>query len=351
MNKKLIEFIQEDCSEAANLSLGSLGELKNQKIFIAGGTGFMGSWIAEFISYLNDNYNFNTSLLLAARNIEIFVEEKKHLASRKKIEIISKDIRNINELPDDITFIIHAAASPDNRVHVSNPIDCISVITHGTGNLIDKSFNLSYLKNFLYLSSGQVYGKKSKETEMISENKFGPLDCNSITNIYAEAKRLAEATCCAYFSQYKLPITIARPFSFIGPYQSLTKPWAINNFINDAFNSKTIRIIGNGEPVRTYMYPVDMVVWLLKIMLNGKPSKAYNVGSPYGISLKSLAEKIVSVTHSNAKIELKFTNEDNSKYIPDLNLGFSELGLNIAYDADKTIERAVNWFKLYLHNE
>ena len=93
---------------------------------------------------------------------------------------------------------------------------------------------LNKLRKFLYVSSGQVYNRSLAKKELISESDFGPLDCNKITSVYPEAKRLVEASCCAYSSQYKLPIVIARPFSFIGPYQSLSKPWAINNFINDA---------------------------------------------------------------------------------------------------------------------
>jgi len=346
MDKKQIDFLNKDCEDAASWSLRMLDELKNQKIFVAGGTGFLGSWIAEFITFLNDNHQFNTSLLILARNTAAFKGEKKHLANRRDIQFISRDIRNINELPLDISYIIHAAASPDNRNHVSNPIETIATITKGTDNLIDSAFKLPNLKKFLYLSSGQVYGASLAKKELISESDFGPLDCNKITAIYPEAKRLAEATCCAYSSQYKLPIVIARPFSFIGPYQSLSKPWAINNFINDALNNKTIRIIGNGMPIRSYMYPADLVVWILKILVSGKINNAYNVGSPLGISLKDVAEKIVNVAQKNVKIDIKFNNNDSSIYIPDISLCENDLGLKINYDVEDTIRRSIAWFKL-----
>jgi nucleoside-diphosphate-sugar epimerase len=346
MDNRHIEFLQKDCSDAASWSLSMLDELKNQKIYIAGGTGFIGSWIAEFITFLNDNYNFNASLVILSRNTESFREEKNHLSNRKDILYISGDIRNINELPNDISFIIHAAASPDNRNHVSNPIDTISTITKGTDNLIDSAFKLPHLKKFLYLSSGQVYGRSFTNKEFISENDFGRLDCNKITEIYSESKRLAEATCCAYSSQYKLPIVIARPFSFIGPYQSLSKPWAVNNFINDALNNKTIRIIGNGEPIRSFMYPADLVVWILKILISGKTNTSYNVGSPLGISLKNVANKIVKIAQTNVNIDIKYNNIDSYSFVPDITLCENELGLKINYNIEETIQRSISWFKL-----
>jgi len=346
MDDRHIEFLRKDCADAASWSLSLLDELKNQKILIAGGTGFIGSWIAEFIAFLNDNHQFNTSLLILARNTDSFKVEKKHLATRSDIQFMTRDIRNINELPQDISYIIHAAASPDNRNHVSNPIETIATITKGTDNLIDSAFKLPNLKKFLYLSSGQVCGKSITKNELISEFDFGPLDCNKITAIYPEAKRLAEATCCAYSSQYKLPIVIARPFSFIGPYQSLYKPWAINNFINDALNNKTIRIIGNGEPIRSFMYPADLVVWILKILVSGKMNTAYNVGSPFGISLKDVAEKIVHIAQTNVNIDIKFNNNDSYPFVPDITLCENELGLKINYDVEDTIRRSIAWFKL-----
>lgn len=346
MDKKQIEFLKKDCADAASWSLMMLEDLKNQKVFIAGGTGFLGTWLAEFIVFLNDNYNFNTSLLILARNPDSFKSEKMHLATRSYIEFISGDIRNINELPADISYVIHAAASPDNRNHVSNPIETIATITKGTDNLIDSAFKLPNLKKFLYLSSGQVYGKSNTKEGLISELDFGPLECNKVTSVYPEAKRLAEAICCAYSSQYKLPIVIARPFSFIGPYQSLSKPWAINNFINDALKNRTIRIVGNGEPVRSYMYPADLVVWILKLLVSGKSSAAYNVGSPYGISLKDVAEKIVHIAQTQVNIDIKFNNNDSSHYVPDITLCENTLGLKINYNIEDTIRRSVAWFKL-----
>ena len=63
MNSKLLEIIKRDCEEVFNIYLSDLEMLKNEKIFITGGTGFVGTWIAEIITFLNDNFNFNTTLI------------------------------------------------------------------------------------------------------------------------------------------------------------------------------------------------------------------------------------------------------------------------------------------------
>ncbi len=67
----------------------------------------------------------------------------------------------------------------------------------------------------------------------------------------------------------KLPVVTARPFAFIGPYQGLDKPWAVNNFLRDALLGVPIRILGDADTVRSYMYPSDMAFWLLAILAEG----------------------------------------------------------------------------------
>jgi nucleoside-diphosphate-sugar epimerase len=346
MKNKLIDFIQEDCSSAAEWSVEKLLDLRNQKILVTGGTGFFGSWIAEFICYLNDAHNFNISLQVLARNTQIIGEQASHLSKRKDIQFISTDIRNLKSIQDDVSLIIHAASSPDNRFHVSNPIETASVITDGTSNLLDLAVKLPALKKILYLSSGQVYGTGNLINEPIPENGFGFLNCNRITSVYPEAKRMAEATCCAFSNQFKIPIVIARPFSFIGPFQSLSRPWAINNFMHDALYNKTIHIVGNGEPVRSYMYPADLVVWILKILISGRINSAYNVGSPFGINLKNAAKEIIQIAQTNVDIDIKHYNNDTYSFIPDIALCENELGLKINYNIKDTLSRSITWFKM-----
>ena len=136
---------------------------------------------------------------------------------------------------------------------------------------------LNGFKKMLHISSGLVSGVTNASQKEISETQMNGFDCNSSSNIYAEAKRCSESIVSSYMTLYKI-ITIARPFTFIGPYQKIDKPWALNNFIRDAFNGVPIRILGNENTRRSYIYGSDAAVWMLNILLNGKNGTAYNVG-------------------------------------------------------------------------
>jgi nucleoside-diphosphate-sugar epimerase len=345
MHTHLAESIRKDCLEVIGQSAAGLDKLKNQKVYITGGTGFVGTWLAEMVACLNDDYGFNTGLVLAARDLEAFQEKAPHLASRVDVQLLGLDVRNLKTIPDDVSYVIHAAATPDNRQHMSDPLSVMDTIAKGTGAVLDCASNLPGLKKMLNISSGQIYGRQPGDIKKISEHTVGSLNCNSITAVYPEAKRYAETLCCAFWSLYKIPVVTARPFAFVGPYQSLEKPWAVNNFIRDAQMNNTIRIVGNGLPVRSYMYPSDMAYWLLRILTDGNPGVAYNVGSPEGISLKELAEKIKFYSDAKSEIIIKDMNADTSVFVPDDALCRKSLDLNLKVDIDAVIKKSISWFK------
>jgi dTDP-glucose 4,6-dehydratase len=131
-------------------------------------------------------------------------------------------VRNIFEVPGDVSYVIHAAATPiiESTFQIARSHE---TITKGTSAVIDASVRLTSLRKILNISSGQIYGRQG-DVEAISEHYSGSIDCNTITSVYPEAKRYAETVCCAYWSLFKIPIVTARPFSFIGPYQRRINP-------------------------------------------------------------------------------------------------------------------------------
>lgn len=308
----------------------------------------MGTWLVEMVTFLNDIYSFNTKLILLSDRATNFSAKAPHLAMRKDVELVERDIRNLIEIPEEVTYIIHAAANPDNRMHASDPLKTMDVISRGTDAVLNAALRLPNLKKSLNISSGLIYGYQPLELDAIAENFRGGPDCGSVASVYVEAKRFAETLCSAYRSQYKLAIITARPFAFIGPYQFLDKPWAINNFIRDSLMGGPIRILGDGETVRSYMYPSDMAFWLLRILVDGTSGLAYNVGSPHGMTLQQLAEKITGNFPIQPKIISRVAIDSDlnrSRLVPDVTLAQKNLGLNLTIDIDDAIRRTLLWYR------
>lgn len=351
MRQNLVDIIKEDCDRVTTGFPGALSALQGECIFITGGTGFVGTWLTELVAFLNDTYNFNTKLILLSGRSHSFSAKAPHLARRKDVVLVEQDIRSLLDIPSDVSWIIHAAANPDNRLHASDPLKTMDVIVKGTESVLAAATRLQDLKKFLNISSGLVYGLQPLELETISENFRGILDFTSIGSAYAEAKRIGETLCAVYRNQHRLPIVNSRPFAFIGPYQLLDRPWAINNFIRDSLLGGTIRILGDGETIRSYMYPSDMALWLLTILTNGQIGSNYNVGSPDELTLKGLASKISNHFSPPPEIVLRsseMTTLKRSKFVPDVSLASQELKLSLTVDIEESIKRTIMWNRILL---
>ena len=217
--------------------------------------------------------------------------------------------------------------------------------SRGTDALLGAALRLPNLHKILHVSSGLVYGSQPAEIPAISEKFVGGLDCAAPSQAYAEGKRAAEALCAAYRTQFRLPIVTVRPFAFLGPYQLLDRPWAANAFIGDALRGGPIRIQGDGQSVRSYMYPADMALWMLTILARGAAGTVYNLGSPQGITLMELAERIVALLPEPVKIVTRMLGLNAprpTRLVPDISLARETLGLEIATDLDTAVRLALS---------
>jgi dTDP-glucose 4,6-dehydratase len=348
MNSAALDKIRRDVEEVVKSNVQLLAPLKGEKVLITGGTGFVGTWLVETLAYLNDQFAYGIKIQLLAKQAEQFKARVPHLGGRKDVALIARDVKDIIEIDDDIAYVIHAAANPDNRLHSSDPLRVMNVVTKGTESALAAAARISGLKKFMNISSGLVYGPQPLDLEALPESFSGGPDCASIMSIYAEAKRFAETLCAVHRNQYKMPVVTARPFAFIGPYQLLDKPWAVNNFINDALRGGPINILGDERTVRSYMYPSDMAFWLLRILAAGESGHAYNVGSPCGVTLKELADKVASNFTPQPEVRLAskdYKPQHRSRFVPDVKAAEIALGLRIKVGIDEAIKKTLLWHR------
>ena len=348
MDETLQKLIADDCHRVLGEDTTGLDALREGVLLVTGGTGFMGTWLAEMAACLNDRHQFGLRVLLLSDKASKLGSRAPHLARRKDIEIIRQNVLDIAEIRDDVNWIIHAAADPDSRAHATDPLGTLRTIVRGTDAVLHAANRLGNLNRILHVSSGLVYGHQPPELPTLPEGFVGSLDCASPGQAYAEGKRAAETICASYRTQMRLPIVTVRPFAFLGPYQLLDRPWAANSFVRDGLRGGPIRIQGDGQSVRSYMYPADMALWLLTILANGRSGATYNVGSPHGIPLLELAKKIVALAPQPVEIvtrTLGLNAPSSNRLVPDTTLAQQSLGLNIKTDLDATIRLALHWFR------
>ena len=343
-----MDSILEDYCQVVADKAQTLANLKNDVVVITGGTGFVGTWIAGLIAFLNDHHAFNTQIILIAKNIETFKKNRLSVAHRKDVRLMAADVRYLHELPTETNWLIHAAGTPDNRMHATHPLETMSVIGNGTQAVLRAVERCSNFKMLLNVSSGLIYGSQPLDQSHVNETFMGAPKCGTVSSAYAEAKRFAETLCHSSRSQSRIPIVTARPFAFMGPYQSIETPWALNNFIKDALSSHTIRVLGDGKTVRSYMYASDMAFWLLTMLARGTSGEVYNVGSPNAVTLDELAQLIVRECDTPLDIQLNASSShllQNTRFVPDVSLARDKLQLNVTVDLSTAIKKTIHWNK------
>jgi dTDP-glucose 4,6-dehydratase len=172
---------------------------------------------------------------------------------------------------------------------------------------------------------------------------------NNNQDVYSESKRISETLCKSYMSELQLPIIIVRPFAFIGPFQSLDKPWAINNFIRDAILGGPIRILGNELTTKSYMYGSDLAYYILNILAEGKVGEIYNIGSPDATTLVELAVKIKNIINSEIEIKIRSSKDTYNETIfdvPDTTKTEQYFNIKPAFDIEDSLKRTILWNKM-----
>ena len=222
----------------------------------------------------------------------------------------------------------------------------MDIIASGTYRILRALEQCSKLRKMIHLSSALVYGSVPVNTPSISENYSGLLNPINFTDAYTQAKRYSETLCISARHQTRIPIIIARPFSSLGPFQALDSPWALNNFLYAALHNQPIKILGDGETRRSYLYGSDFALLLLIMLASNTRTGEYNIGHSYGISLTDLANEIIrqighplNILHNTAGSKVK-----SSCLVPDMSKVKNEFNFTPAFSLPEAIERTFSWY-------
>ncbi len=319
--------------------------LKNCKILLTGGTGFFGKWILGSLLNLNRSFKLNLSISVLSRNPINFFKKFPNLKKYKELSFIKGNIINFSTNQKDFTHIIHGATDATIESHLN--IKYLSEnIVKGTQNILDFA-SKNKINNFLFISSGSVYGKQMVKNSLKINEKHGKyLDSNDLGNASGILKKSAELLCNYWASECSTrKIKIARCFAFVGPWLPINSHFAIGNFINSSILNNNIIINSDGASLRSYLYTSDLVIWLLKILILDDRYLTINVGSDQKFSIKEIAILVKKVTQKKIKIIIQKKDKSKSTaYVPDIRLAKSK-GLKIYTPLEKSILKTYNFYK------
>lgn len=340
------DTIRQDCLRAS-ADLPSLrAALGRRHLAVTGGTGFLGTWIAETVAALNDEYALGIRLDLYARNITDWAHRYPHLAGRADIGLVSQDVRSPFEYARATSYVVHAAGIPNNRVHASDPLRVQQTTLQGLHNALDAASQLDNLSRFINVSSCLVGGTPEGGGPLAEGDVFA-VPVGQPHRVYADAKRAGESLAAIYRSQLRLPVSTIRPFTFAGAYQALDRPWAINSFLRDVLSGGDIRIHGDGSARRSYLYGSDAACWTLAALVGGVDGQVYNVGSAEPISHLELARLILARVAPRAQVALNTAPNKAGRIddlFPDTRLTMKSLGVTQTCSLEQTIDKTWHWY-------
>jgi dTDP-glucose 4,6-dehydratase len=319
--------------------------LRGKRIFVTGGTGFFGKWLLKSFHWANDKLNLNSRMVVLSRDPGKFFKKYPDFSNINCILFHKGDVRDFTFPSEDFDCVIHGATDTTTPLKEQDKLDIFDTIVGGTRKTLDFSVHCN-AERFLFLSSGAVYGQQPLEMASIPEDYCGAPDPDKPHSAYGEGKRAAELLCTLYLAKYGIETKVARCFAFVGPYLDLDAYYAIGNFIRDGLEGKPIVVSGDGTPFRSYLYAADLTIWLWKILLDGKPGEAYNVGSEDAVTIKDLAHTVANSFKVTPEVQIRkspIKGRPPERYIPSTRKAFENLGLDSWITLEESIDRTIYW--------
>lgn len=301
----------------------NLDRLEEKTVFITGGLGLICSAVVDILIV----YGKVKRIYVGARNREQYQDR---FGGFNNVEYIPYDALAKLELEIKPDYIIHGAGLASPELYISKPIETILSNFDGVHSLLEFA-RKSKAKRLLYISSSEIYGKKTTE-EPFKEGKYGEINIDNIRSSYAIAKMASEMLCKAYFFQYGIETVIVRPGHIYGPSAKKIDKRVSSDFAFKAAKGEKIELKSSGLQKRSYCYSVDCAIQILTVLLNGENGQAYNIGNNQTITIREMAEIYakagnVEVTVAEpTKVELSAFNPMNNSSLD--NNKIKELGYN-----------------------
>ncbi len=271
--------------------------MKNKKILVTGGAGFIGSHLVERL--VNDgNEVVVIDNLLRGNKIpkEIF----------EKITFLKEDACNYSivlNASKGCDYIFHFAAILGVDIVADNPMETMETEVISTQNVVKAALE-NGVKNIIYASTSGIYGHHAMEQSVSEEVMVDP------KTSYAMAKRYNEIYLASLHEEKGLNTIALRFFNIYGPRQD--NRMVVPRFIEQAQKNEDITVFGTGNQTRDFTYVDDAVEASVRLAINMNGFGIYNIANEAEIDIKALAETIKSVT--NSKSNVVFINAPSKRY-------------------------------------
>jgi nucleoside-diphosphate-sugar epimerase len=328
---------------AAEKPVPSRSSIRNKRIVITGGAGFIGSNLAERLAEDNE-------VILVDRTFSDQPVQFTALSSNQNVRMIEADIleeRSIDSVVRNAQIVVHAAAIVGVGRVCSHPRETLETNFSGTSKVLkalEKNFRL---ERFVYFSTSEVFGVNSFRVNEGAPSLVGP--AVEARWSYAIAKLAGEHLVQAYYRQSGMPIVTVRPFNVFGPRR--LGAHAMKSFILSALAGEPIEVHGDGSQIRSWCYISDFCDALVEMIARPEAvGQDFNIGNPANtVTVLQLAQQIQEITHSTTPVKfLEHPFPDIEIRVPSLTKAQAILDYKPAFDLTKALVPTIEWYQEHL---
>ncbi len=312
------------------------------RFFITGGSGFIGSHLAERL--LDDGHsvtvldNFSTGRL---SNLDA-------VQGRAGFDLIEDDVvtpsHDLKKLFSNVDTVIHLAATVGVELVVNEPLRTIRTNVIGTENVL-RAVSGNAKRRLILASTSEVYGKSSKDLFHESDDLLIGQPVHSRWS-YSCSKLLDEFCVTSAHREGLLDGVVLRLFNTVGPRQLGQYGMVLPRFAEKALRGEPVTVYGSGRQSRCFCHVLDTVEAFRRIAYREDAGgRVFNVGSSRSVTIMELAEMVKERAHSSSEITLipyeKAYNagfEDMLRRAPDT----SAIREFVSWEPERTLENIID---------
>jgi dTDP-glucose 4,6-dehydratase len=305
-------------------------------IVLTGGSGFIGSHLSKEL--LKDGEN---KLIVVDNLLTGNLDNIQDLLDHENATFIQHDVQDHIEIDEKVDYVFHLASAASPVAYTENPVNTLKAGSLGTINTLGLA--RKHGAEYFLASTSEVYGDPLITPQ--NEEYWGNVNPNGERSMYDEAKRFAEAATATYARSYDIKTKIIRIFNTYGPNMQLNDGRVVTNLIVQALNDEDLTIYGDGSQTRSFSYVSDTVAGILA-MMESNHYEVFNIGNPYEMTVKELAETILKLTNSKSEIIYKpLPNDDPQQRRPDISKAKEKLNWEPKVGLETGLNTTIEWIK------
>jgi len=317
--------------------------LKEKKVLITGGLGFIGSSIAHRCVELG------AQVTLVDACLEPYGWNYANVDGiRESLEIVEGDVRDFHLMADLVSgkeVVFHMAGQVGREISMEKPILDMEINCAGTINLLEACRKgVNQPKVVFAGSRGQI-----------GEPVYMPVDekhPENPTDVYGINKMAAERYLFLYGELYEFPVVSLRLNNIYGPRCQMHAGFygILNWFMSNAMTGKPITIYGEGRQTRDYLYISDAVdAFIRAALLEEAYHEVFMVGSGVETVFVDMVNEVVRTTGEGKIIHVKFPGNrqkiDIQRFVADVGKAERMLGWKPLVDLKIGIRQTYEFYE------